>query len=37
MSDELINLMANIQEEEILAMAKKMITSGIDPMDIDKP
>jgi hypothetical protein len=37
MSDILINLMANIQEEETLAMVKEMITSGIDPMDIDKP
>ena len=37
MSEELNNLMANMQEEETLAMVKEMITPGIDPMDIDKP
>jgi len=37
MSDKLINLVANMQEEETLAMVEEMISSGIDPMDIDKP
>jgi len=37
MNDKQINFMANMQEEKTLAMVKQMITSGIDPMDIDKP
>ena len=34
MNDKLINLMADMQEEETLAMVKELIASGTNPMDI---
>lgn len=34
MNDKLINLMADMQEDETLAMVKELIASGTNPMDI---
>ncbi len=34
MNDKLINLMADMQEEETLAMVKELIAAGTNPMDI---
>ena len=34
MSQELINLMADLMEDETLAMVKELVASGTDPMDI---